>query len=110
MIVRIWHGWTTPDNADTYENLLRSEIFPGIAAKGVAGYRGIHLLRADGPQEVEFTTVMWFDSMDAVAEFAGGDHERSYVPASARAVLSRFDDHSKHYELREHLQYPGPTA
>lgn len=27
MIVRIWHGWTTPANADTYEAMLKEEIF-----------------------------------------------------------------------------------
>jgi len=30
MIGRIWHGWTTPANADAYEALLKSEIFVGI--------------------------------------------------------------------------------
>jgi len=105
MIVRVWHGWTTPENADAYERLLREEIFPGIAAKGVAGYRGIHLLRCEGDGEVEFQTVMWFDALADVVAFAGEDYERSYVPASARAVLARFDDRARHYELREHLEY-----
>lgn len=40
MVARIWHGWTTLANADAYERLLREEVFPGVAAKGVAGYRG----------------------------------------------------------------------
>ena len=101
MIARIWHGWTTPQNADAYETLLRTEIFPGIAAKGVAGYRGIELLRRPLRDEVEFVTVMWFDSLDAVKAFAGEDHEAAYVPAKARAVLARFDDRSQHYEIRD---------
>ena len=45
MISRIWHGWTTLENADTYEQLLKDEIFVGIADRHIAGYRGIHLLR-----------------------------------------------------------------
>lgn len=106
MIVRIWHGWTTLENAPVYEALLRTEIFPGIAAKGVAGYRGVRLLRreipggrtADGHPEVEFATVMEFDSMDAVRAFAGEDPERAYVPESARAVLKRFEARSRHYQ------------
>jgi hypothetical protein len=105
MILRIWHGWTTPQNADTYEALLKAEIFPGIAAKSVAGYRGIELLRLDGPDEVEFITVMRFDSLQAVKDFVGEDYERAYVPDKARAVLARFDPTSKHYELRETLSY-----
>jgi heme-degrading monooxygenase HmoA len=100
MIARIWHGWTTPENADAYEGLLRSEIFPGIFAKGVAGFERIELLRRETGSEVEFVTVMWFTSMEAVKRFAGEDHEAAYVPAKARAVLSRFDDRSQHYEVR----------
>lgn len=45
MICRIRHGWTTPQNADAYERLLRSEIFPGIAGRATGGYQGIELLR-----------------------------------------------------------------
>ena len=106
MIERIWHGWTTPDNADAYEALLRTEIFPGIAAKGVPGYRGIRLLRralANG--EVEFATIMSFDSLDAVRAFAGEDYEAAYVPARARLLLARFDQRAAHYQVRERLSY-----
>jgi heme-degrading monooxygenase HmoA len=105
MILRIWHGWTKPQNADTYETLLKTEIFPGIAAKNVAGYRGIELLRRETAEEVEFITVMRFDSLQAVKDFVGEDYERAYVPDKARAVLARFDPTSQHYELRETLTY-----
>ena len=71
MICRIWHGWTTPQNADPYEKLLNEEIFAGIAAKGIAGFRGVKLLRRDLGVEVEFVTLMLFDSLDAVREFVG---------------------------------------
>jgi heme-degrading monooxygenase HmoA len=105
MIGRIWHGWTTPGNADAYETLLRTEIFPGIEAKGVAGYRGIELFRRPFDGEVEFVTIMWFDSLDAVREFAGhDDYARAYVPAKAREVLARFDAESQHYEVRAQLR------
>jgi antibiotic biosynthesis monooxygenase (ABM) superfamily enzyme len=67
MISRIWHGWTTPDNADAYETLLKNEIFVGIAGRQIAGFRGIQLLRRDLGQEVEFVTVMWFASLEAVS-------------------------------------------
>jgi len=100
MIGRIWHGWTTPENADRYERLLREEIFPEIEAKGVAGYRGVQLLRRAVDDEVEFVTLMWFESWQAVKQFAGEDYERAYVPTRAREVLSRFDERSQHYELR----------
>ena len=98
MISRIWHGWTSPENADAYEALLRSEILTGIANRGIAGYRGAHLLRRDGPSEVEFVTVLWFDSLDSVREFAGDDYEAAVVPERARRLLARFDARSQHYE------------
>lgn len=105
MVGRIWHGWTTPANADAYERLLREEIFPAIAAKGVAGYQGIQLLRRPLDQDIEFVTIMWFDSWEAVKQFAGDDYEQAYVPPKARAVLKRFDARSQHYEVREHRTY-----
>jgi hypothetical protein len=51
-------------------------------------------------QEVEFVTIMWFDSLDAVRAFAGDDYEVAVVPEKARAVLSHFDERSQHYEVR----------
>lgn len=101
MIARVWHGWTAPGDAAEYERLLREEIFPEIAARGVAGYRGVDLLRRDEGDEVEFVTVMWFDSLAAVRKFAGEEYETAYVPPKARAVLSRFDRRSAHFDVRE---------
>jgi len=105
MIERIWHGWTTPENADVYENLLRTEIFPGIASKNIPGYRGIRLLRRPLDKDVEFITIMRFGSLDDVIGFVGEDYEKSYVPPKAREVLARFDDRSQHYDVREQLEY-----
>lgn len=100
MICRLWHGWTTPDNADAYEQLLREEVFVGIASRGIAGYRGIEPLRRATDGEVEFVTLMWFESLDDVRAFAGANYEQAVVPAAARKVLRRFDATSTHYEVR----------
>ena len=100
MINRIWHGWTTPANADAYEALLKEEIFAGIAGREIPGYRGIQLLRRKVRDEVEFVTIMTFDTLDAVRNFAGIDLEAAVVPPRARALLARFDERSQHYEIR----------
>jgi heme-degrading monooxygenase HmoA len=100
MISRIWHGWTTRTDADVYEALLREEIFVGIKDRHIEGFRGIQLLRRELGDEVEFVTIMEFDSLDAVKAFAGEDYEVAVVPPKARAVLSRFDQRSQHYEVR----------
>jgi heme-degrading monooxygenase HmoA len=101
VIARIWHGYTGHENADAYERLLKNEIFAGIEGRKIPGYRGIRLLRRDVGAEVEFVTLMWFDSTDSVREFAGDDYEKAVVPPAARKLLARFDERSQHYELRE---------
>jgi hypothetical protein len=104
MISRIWHGYTLPEQADSYESLLRTEIFTGIQNRQIAGYRGIQLFRRNLDVETEFVTVMWFDSFDAVRAFAGEEYELAVVPPAARALLSRFDQHSQHYEVRAEMR------
>ncbi len=101
MICRIWRGWTTSANAAAYELLLRREIFAGIVARQIPGFDGIDLVRRDAAGEVEFVTVMWFESLDAVRVFAGEDYEVAVVPPAARALLARFDARSAHYDVVE---------
>ena len=98
MILRVWRGWTTPENADAYEAIVSSEVLPGIAARNVPGYLGAYLARRRVGDEVEFMTVMEFDSLESVRAFAGDDYEAAYVPPRAREVLARFDDRSAHFE------------
>ncbi len=105
MILRMWHGYTKPENADAYEGLLRTEIFEGIEQKALPGFRGIELLRRPAGDEVEFVTIMRFDRIENVQAFTGEDYETAYVPAAARKVLKRFDPRSQHYELREARNY-----
>jgi antibiotic biosynthesis monooxygenase (ABM) superfamily enzyme len=100
-IKRIWHGWTAPENADAYENLLRQEVFPEIEAKNIPGYRSIELLRRDLADEIEFITIMTFDTLQNVIDFQGKNYQRSYVPESAQKVLKHWDQMSDHYEVRE---------
>lgn len=100
MIARVWHGWTAVVNADAYESLLRREVFVGISQRRIPGFIDIQLLRRPAGAEVEFITIMRFDDLDAVKRFAGEDYEAAVVPVTARAILSRFDERSQHYEVR----------
>jgi hypothetical protein len=98
VIARIWHGWTTRENAAEYQALLESEILPAIAGRKIRGLRGVQLGKRDVPEGVEFVTIMWFESLNAVREFAGEDYEAAVVPEKARRLLTRFDARSAHYE------------
>jgi antibiotic biosynthesis monooxygenase (ABM) superfamily enzyme len=98
-IRRVWHGWTTPENAESYWTILRTIVIPGIEAKEIGGYRGIEVLRRDGGDVVEFVTIMTFESLQSVIDFQGEDYERAYVPDPAQAVLERWDMKSAHFEV-----------
>ena len=102
---RIWHGWTTPGNADTYQQLLHDEVFPGIEAKNIPGYQSIELFRMDLENEVEFVTIMTFDSLQNVIDFQGEDYKKCYVPDAAQKVLKRWDQESAHYETIDTRRY-----
>jgi len=105
MIARIWHGWTSVNDANTYEDLLRNEIFPSIENRNIKGYRKISLLRRSLGNEVEFITIMIFDNLSAVKEFAGEEYEKSYIPQKAQNVLLRHDIFSQHYEIVNEFDY-----
>lgn len=104
MISRVWHGWTHPDNADAYERLLQNEIFADIQNRRIPGYLGIQLHRRSINDEVEFITIMWFDSIESIHAFAGDDYEIAVVPSKTRALLARFDARSQHYAVSDSLQ------
>ena len=99
MIARIWHGWTSPENADEYEALLHEEIFLGIQERQISGFSGIALWRRETDGLVEFVTKMEFESLSAVREFAGDDYELAVVPEKARMLLLKYDERSQHYEI-----------
>lgn len=104
MICRIWRGWTTPENADAYQGILTGEVMPGIHSRNIDGFIRHQCMRRDitgddGTPEVEFTTIMWFESIEAVRAFVGEDYEVAHVPPKPRTVLKRFDERSKHYEI-----------
>jgi len=99
MICRLWLGWTSLGNADAYERIVRGEVIPGIEARRIPGFRHIDLMKRDIGDEIEFQTLMWFDSLDAIKAFMGEDYTVSHVPPEARAVLNSFDDRAAHYEV-----------
>jgi antibiotic biosynthesis monooxygenase (ABM) superfamily enzyme len=98
MIARIWRGWTKPADAKAYEKLLRDEIFPSIAAQKITGYRGAELFVRDDADEVEFVTLLRFDSMDAVTEFAGPDASKPVIFPKAEALITRMEQ-ARHFRV-----------
>jgi antibiotic biosynthesis monooxygenase (ABM) superfamily enzyme len=105
MIARVWHGYTLPEHADAYEKLLKPELLPGISK--VPGYRGSYLLRRVLGEEVEFVTILLFDSLDDIRAVAGANYEIALVPENRQKYLSRWDAKSAHYEVAATHGLPG---
>ena len=97
MIARLWHGWTKPENADSYERFVRGEVLPSFGR--INGYKGAYLFRSDEETESEFVTVTLFEDFDAVRRFAGEDYQQAMVPPEGKKLLSHFDQTSKHYQI-----------
>ena len=106
MICRVWRGWTTREGAAAYERVVRGFVIPAIEARAIPGFQHIDLMRRDLGGEIEFSTLMWFDSLDSIRAFMGDDLEASHVPAEARAVLSRFDERAAHFEVLDRRPQP----
>lgn len=107
MIARVWKGWTTQDNADPYEALLNTTIFPSF--KEIEGFQGASIYREVGvedPDEVEFVITTYFKSLDSVKNFGGqDDFDQAVIEPEAHALLKRVDSHAKHYEIRAQFSY-----
>ena len=105
MIARVWHGWTTPENADNYESHLKPELLPGLS--NVPGFAGSHLLRRTVGSEVEFITIIFWDSLDAIRAVAGPNFENAVIPEERKQYLKRYDVNAAHYEVVS-TQKPAP--
>ena len=104
MIARVWHGYTKPENADAYERMLKPELLPGISK--ARGYRGSYLLRRNASEEVEFMTILLFDSLADIRAVAGKDYEAAVIPEERKKVLSRWDAKSAHFEIASIHEIP----
>lgn len=97
MIARVWHGFTKPEHADAYESHLKPELLPGLSQK--RGFRGSHLFRRTVGSEIEFVTIILWDSLDDVRAVATDDYEKAVIPEDRLPLLSRYDARAVHYEV-----------
>ena len=102
MIARVWHGWTNPEDADGYESHLRPELLPGVSK--MKGFRGSYLLRRKAGEEVEFMTVLLWDSIEGMKALAGPDYETAVIPEERTKYLKRFDAKAAHFEVVEEVR------
>jgi len=100
MIARIWYGWTSRENAEKYEKLLREEVLLEIAQRAIPGYKGAEILIREGEDdEMEFVTLLRFETLDAVKAFAGKSYQIPVIPPECKKLLKRHSEKSRHYQI-----------
>jgi heme-degrading monooxygenase HmoA len=77
--------------------MLKPELLPGISK--VKGYKGSYLLRRNAGEEVEFITIILWESLDAIRAISGADYETAVIPEERRKYLARYDARASHYEI-----------
>ncbi|MDN5204978.1 hypothetical protein QQ008_26545 [Fulvivirgaceae bacterium BMA10] len=101
MIARIWYGWTAPENAEEYERLLLNEVLPSISQKSGSGYKGHQVLKKTSATEIEFMTIIYFDSIATIKQFVGEDYQTAHIPEPAGKLLSKYNKKVEHYEVKD---------
>jgi heme-degrading monooxygenase HmoA len=97
MIARVWHGSTRPADADRYVAHLRQNVVPEL--RGIEGFRGVQLLRRARGDRVDFIVMTMWESVEAIAKFAGADPEVAVVAPEAQAILTSYDRRAVHYDV-----------
>jgi len=99
MIARTWRGWTRAEDADEYVRyLLRTGIEEYLRTPG---NRGAYILRRSDGARTEFVTLSFWDSMEAVRDFAGDEVERAvFYPEDDRFLVDR-ETTAAHFEVVE---------
>jgi heme-degrading monooxygenase HmoA len=99
VIARMWRGWTSTEDADAYvEYLMRTGI---REYRETPGNRAAYLLRREDGERTEFVTLSFWDSLDAVRGFAGGDVNRAvFYPEDERYLVDR-ETTVSHHEVIE---------
>jgi hypothetical protein len=105
MIARIWRGWAPTATADDYQRHYETEVSEHLRL--VSGFRGGRLLRQEDGQEVMFTSITFFGSLDAVRGFAGDDYGVAVVEEAARLALSHWEKRVSHHEVVAVLGSPA---
>jgi heme-degrading monooxygenase HmoA len=97
MIVRVWRGQTTGENAEAYLHHLTETVFPNLCT--IDGYLGARVLRREESSRVEFLVMTQWGSWDAVRAFAGDAPDFAVVEPAAKALLAEFDGFVRHFEV-----------
>ncbi|HET9480454.1 MAG TPA: antibiotic biosynthesis monooxygenase [Candidatus Polarisedimenticolia bacterium] len=99
MIARLWHGVTPAEKSDAYLEFLRQRAIPDY--RSTPGNRKVLILRRVEADRADFLLVTLWESLAAIARFAGRDVEKArYYPEDPQFLLE-MEPKVTHYELAE---------
>jgi heme-degrading monooxygenase HmoA len=93
----MWRGKVRKDLKSEYVAYLNQT---GLADYGkVEGNQGVYLLCRDLEGNVEFLTMTFWTSIEAIKKFAGEDYEKArYYPEDQKYLLN-FSENAEHFEI-----------
>jgi len=97
VISRQWRGLAHPNRAQDYVDHLRTVTFPAL--RKIHGFVDASILSRPLGAGVEFLIVTRWDSMDAIAKFAGADPEAAVISTSAADMFIEYDRRVRHFEV-----------
>jgi heme-degrading monooxygenase HmoA len=97
MIARTWRGAVRTADAAAYAAYIDETGMKEYAA--TPGNQGAYMLTREVGELTEFTTLSFWDSVDAIRAFAGEDYETAvFYPEDDRYLVER-DATCTHYEV-----------
>lgn len=108
MIARTWRGWTKREDADAYVAYL---LKTGVRAyRETPGNLAAYILRRNHADRTEFVTLSFWESMDAVARFAGEQVEQAVFYAEDDRFLVARETTVRHFEVIEATSFQDRPA
>jgi heme-degrading monooxygenase HmoA len=97
MIVRIWRGWTRPEDTDDYASYIEET---GMAAyRTTPGNQGAYIVSRPDGGSTEFLTISFWDSEESIRSFAGDDIEAAvFYPEDDQFLVDR-ERRVRHYRV-----------
>jgi len=96
-IMRLWHGEVAIEKADEYERFMIEKAAPDYGS--VDGLIKLYFQRRNEDTIAHFLLVTIWDSLEAVAKFAGAEPEPAkYYPEDENFLLEK-EKHTSMYEI-----------
>lgn len=105
-VARRWHGRTPASLADEYARYLYEEGVRKLRA--IEGNLGVQVLRQSRGEIVEFTTISYWESREAIQAYAGKDIARTHHLPRDPEYLLELEPAVEHFDVLVNEWGPRP--